>query len=195
MNRFESMENLIKSILNCTVCMDHLPMGPNPVLSVSKSAKIVIIGQAPGLKVHNSGIPWDDLSGRRLRDWMNLDKDQFYDSKNIAIIPMGFCYPGKGKSGDLPPRKECAPLWHQQLFDTLETVELILLVGKYAQDYYLPKVKKKKLTETVSNFEQYLPEFFPLPHPSPRNIAWFKRNAWFEKQVIPRLQLRVQEVL
>ncbi len=189
------MEQLINQVLSCTLCADYLPLGPNPVIQVSPTAKLVIIGQAPGIKVHNSGIPWNDLSGDRLRTWLNIDKEQFYDKEKIAIVPMGFCYPGKGKSGDLPPRKECAPMWHQKLLDQMPAVELILLIGKYAQDYYLPKNKKKNLTETVSNFEVYLPKYFVLPHPSPRNIAWFKRNDWFENQIIPILQKMTSDIL
>ncbi len=182
------MQKLIQEIRNCTVCTQHLPLGPRPVVAASPTSKIVIIGQAPGTAVHASGIPWDDPSGRRLREWMGISDEMFYDEKKIAIIPMGFCYPGKGKSGDLPPRPECAPLWHKPLLYSIEKVTLTLLIGQYAQTYYLGNAMKKTLTETVKNYKEYLPEFLPLPHPSPRNNIWLKKNEWFEADVIPKLQ-------
>jgi uracil-DNA glycosylase len=153
-----------------------------------KTARIVIIGQAPGTKVHNSGIPWDDASGKNLRLWMDMSPDVFYDTSKIAIVPMGFCYPGKGNGGDLPPRPECAPTWHQVLLDQLPEIRLTLLIGKYAQDYYLGKARKKNLTETVRSYEEFMPDFFPLVHPSPRNIRWQKNNPWFVEDVIPELR-------
>ncbi len=166
-----------------------------PVCTFSKTSKIIIIGQAPGTKVHASGIPWDDKSGDRLRSWMAIDNDDFYNEKKIAIVPMGFCYPGKGKSGDLPPRKECAPLWHQPILETMHNVKLILLIGKYAQDYYLQKNTKKNLTETVRNFNEYLPQYFVLPHPSPRNNIWMKKNEWFKRDVLPTLKIEIKAAL
>jgi uracil-DNA glycosylase len=190
----DKLEALLKKVRQCTICEDHLPLGPNPVLRAEKSARIVIIGQAPGTRVHQSSIPWDDPSGNNLRKWMNVDKDTFYDESQIAIIPMGFCYPGKGKSGDLPPRKECAAEWHDRLFAHLPNLELYLLVGTYAQKHYLPNLKKT-LTDTVGAFEEYLPTYFPLVHPSPRNIGWQKRNPWFTDSVVPALQKRVGEIL
>lgn len=189
------MEKLLNKISKCVVCKAHLPFYPKPVLAASANSKIIIIGQAPGIKVQNSGIPWDDKSGENLRNWMGIDSNTFYDTNKIGIIPMGFCYPGKGKTGDLPPRKECAPLWHKQLFDELNEVKLILLIGKYAQDYYLKKEAKKNLTHTVMHFEEYLPNYFVLPHPSPRNNIWQAKNDWFKEIVIPKLQDKVKEIL
>lgn len=189
------MKQLLSEIRQCTICVPHLDLGANPVVSAHKNSKIVIIGQAPGSKVHASGIPWDDASGRQLRKWLNVSDDDFYDVEKFAIIPMGFCYPGKGKSGDLPPRKECAPKWHQQLFDKIPNVNLILLIGMYAQREYLKEKVKRTLTETVDNYPEYLPNYFVLPHPSPRNRFWLTKNPWFEKNVIPELKKRVIEVL
>ncbi|WP_420574279.1 uracil-DNA glycosylase family protein [Kordia sp.] len=189
------MENLLEEILGCTICKDHLTLGVNPILAAHESSKIILIGQAPGLKVHQNGIPWNDMSGKRLRNWLNVTDETFYDAKNIALIPMGFCYPGKGKSGDLPPRKECAEAWHKQLMEKMQQAELVLLVGQYAQKYYLKENAKKTLTETVSEYENYLPKYFPLPHPSPRNRFWLSKNPWFEKDVLPKLQSRVAALL
>ncbi len=182
------MEQLLSEIKKCKICEPELTLGANPVLSAHPDSKIVIIGQAPGTIVHRTNIPWNDKSGDNLRTWMGIDKATFYNTKKISIIPMGFCYPGKGKSGDLPPRKECAPLWHQQLFKQLKNVELILLIGKYAQDYYLQESSKKTLTETVKSFEEYLPKYFVLPHPSPRNNIWQAKNPWFSQDVLPNLK-------
>ena len=189
------MQKLITDIKDCTVCAAHLPLGPRPVFTADPKSKILIIGQAPGTKVHASGIPWDDQSGKRLRTWIGVDNETFYNPTLFGIIPMGFCYPGKGKSGDLPPRTECAPLWHTALLDKMPEVELILLIGQYAQKYYLEDKAKRTLTETVSNFEAYLPRYFTLPHPSPRNTFWIRRNPWFEESVIPLLQERVQKLI
>lgn len=189
------MKDLLKEISKCAVCAPHLVLGPRPIITAHKNSKIVIIGQAPGSVVHETGIPWDDKSGDNIRHWMNIDKASFYDPKIIALIPMGFCYPGKGKTGDLAPRKECAPLWHQTLLDQMQDVALTLLVGKYAQDYYLQEKIKRNLTERVRNYQQYLPNFFVLPHPSPRNNIWQAKNAWFKSKVIPDLQLKIQEIL
>lgn len=189
------MEKLLTDIANCTVCANSLPLGPRPVVAASKTSKILIIGQAPGTKVHASGIPWDDASGSRLRDWMNIEKDVFYDPLKIAIVPMGFCYPGKGKSGDLPPRPECAPLWHQMLLNSMPDIELTLLIGTYAQKYYLKERAYKTLTETVQHFDEFLPNYFPLPHPSPRNNIWLKKNSWFEHDLLPILKNRIETLL
>ena len=175
--------------------MPHLPLGARPVFSAHPKSKIVVIGQAPGIAVHQSGIPWDDKSGDNLRDWMQVDKTTFYDPEKIALIPMGFCYPGKGKSGDLPPRKECAPLWHHRLFEQMNEVRLILLVGKYAQEYYLGEKTKRTLTETVRDFQEYLPDYFVLPHPSPRNNIWQAKNEWFRNEVIPELRIKIMGIL
>lgn len=189
------MDNLLSRIRECRHCEEHLPLGPRPVVTAHENARIAIIGQAPGTKVHKTGIPWDDPSGKQLRIWMGVRDELFYDSRKIALVPMGFCYPGKGRSGDLPPRPECAPLWHQSLLDAMPRIELILTIGAYSQKYYLRESQKSNLTETVRNFGDYLPEIFPLPHPSPRNRRWLSKNPWFRKEVIPQLQKRVSEVL
>jgi len=188
--------NLLQvEISSCTICAPHLTHGVNPVCSFSKSSRIAIIGQAPGRVVHESGIPWDDKSGERLRDWMGVDNSQFYDPDLFAIVPMGFCYPGKGKSGDLPPRPECAPKWHNQIFDQLPDIKLWVLIGSYAQAYYLEKLRKRTLTETVKTYKEYLPKFFVLPHPSPRNNIWMAKNDWFEEEVVPALKREVASAL
>lgn len=184
------MEDLLQDIRRCQICAD-LPLGPRPVVAAHPNSRIAIVGQAPGTKVHATGVPWDDPSGKRLRQWLEVDDKAFYDPRQFAIVPMGFCYPGKGKSGDLPPRKECAPEWHEQLFAQMPQIELFLLIGQYAQGHYLGKKKKKTLTETVRNFQEYLPRFFPLPHPSPRNGIWLRKNDWFETDVLPELRRRI----
>jgi uracil-DNA glycosylase len=191
----QTLEELLADIRACRHCEANLPLGPNPVLRAASTAKILIVGQAPGTKVHASGIPWDDQSGKRLRSWLDLTPEIFYDETKIAIIPMGFCYPGKGTSGDLPPRPECAEKWHTSLQQHLPNLELTLLIGQYAQRYYLGEKLKTNLTETVKNWPEYLPEFMPLPHPSPRNIFWLKRNEWFEKEAVPELQQLVKSIL
>ena len=189
------MQHLLSNIKNCTICESYLDLGANPVVSAHQNSKIVIIGQAPGTKVHKSGIPWDDASGKQLRKWLNVSNEDFYDVEKFAIVPMGFCYPGKGKSGDKPPRKECAPKWHQQIFDNMPNVELIILIGMYAQNYYLEDKTKRTLTETVDNYPEYLPKYFVLPHPSPRNRFWLTKNPWFEKNVIPMLKKKITDIL
>jgi len=189
------MLKLLEEVRACRVCEKSLPLGPRPVLRAAASARLLIIGQAPGTRVHASGIPWDDPSGDRLRDWMGLDKEVFYDESRIAIVPMGFCYPGRGRSGDLPPRPECADLWHQRILEQLPNRELTLLIGSYAQKHYLASARQKNLTETVREWRNYLPEFLPLPHPSPRNLRWMKKNAWFERTVVPELQRSVKHLL
>lgn len=189
------MEELLSDIEKCTVCSNYLELGARPIISTSPSSKILIIGQAPGIKVHKSGKAWDDPSGIRLRSWMGIDEETFYDPTKIALVPMGFCYPGKGKTGDLPPRSECAPLWHELLLRSMTSVKLTLLFGIYAQSYYLREKKKKTLTETVRNYENYLPEYLPMPHPSPRNNIWLKKNPWFEKDLIPILKQQIRTSL
>ena len=189
------MKDLIEEIKQCTICSKHLPLGPRPVFSIAKDSKIAIIGQAPGTKVHESGIPWDDASGKQLRKWLAVTEEEFYNPSNFAIIPMGFCYPGKGKSGDLPPRTECAPQWHKILFEQIDSIQLMILIGTYAQHYYLKNSMKKNLTDTVLHFNEYLPHYFPLPHPSPRNRFWLSKNKWFEKDVIPQLKLMTRNII
>lgn len=189
------MEKLLNEIRGCTACVPQLELGPNPILTAHPESKIVLIGQAPGTKVHKSSVPWDDKSGDNLRNWMGISKEEFYNPKKIALIPMGFCYPGKGKSGDLAPRKECAPLWHEALFSKMKNVELTILVGQYAQSQYLKESMKKTLTETVKEFESYQPKFFVLPHPSPRNNIWQAKNPWFQKEVLPELKTSVSSIL
>ena len=188
------LENLLLEIRNCRICEEHLPLGPRPVLAASTTAKLLIVGQAPGTKVHASGKPWDDQSGKRLREWLGMDADLFYDSSQVAIVPMGFCYPGKGKSGDLPPRPECALHWHQNLLAQLPDIRLTLLIGKYAQDYFLGKSAKANLTETVSSWHEYLPKYMPMPHPSPLNHFWLRRNPWFEQEAVPVLQTLIKDL-
>ncbi|WP_109829659.1 uracil-DNA glycosylase family protein [Reichenbachiella versicolor] len=189
------MKKLIREIQQCTICVNELNHGVNPVLSAHPNSKIAIIGQAPGAEVHRTGIPWDDKSGQRLRDWLGIDNDTFYDEQKIALIPMGFCYPGKGKSGDLPPRKECAPQWHSQIFSSINQIELTILIGSYAQSYYLRNRKKDSLTKTVQNFSEYLPDTIVLPHPSPRNNIWLKKNPWFAEELLPILKNLTSQVL
>jgi len=187
------MHDLLSQIRNCTLCAPYLADGPNPIVQASRQSKIVVVGQAPGRIVHASGIPWDDKSGDNLRKWMGVEKADFYNAEKIALVPMGFCYPGTSKSGDLPPRPECAPLWHSKLMDSMPYAVLILLVGQYAQGYYLKA--KSDLTSTVRNFEEHLPTYFPLPHPSPRNNIWLAKNPWFGEEVLPRLKSVVKDLL
>lgn len=189
------MEKLLGNIRECSICLPHLIQGVNPVLSAHAKSKVAIIGQAPGAVVHKSGVPWDDKSGERLREWLGISTFDFYDEEKLALIPMGFCYPGKGKSGDLPPRTECAPQWHEALFSEMKELQLIILIGTYAQSYYLKETKKKTLTETVRNYKEYLPNYLPIPHPSPRNNIWLRKNEWFEIEVIPELRNRMRQVL
>ncbi len=189
-----SLDKLLKQVRACQLCAENLPLGANPVVQAGKEARLLIIGQAPGTRVHKTSIPWNDPSGDRLRQWLDIDKDTFYDEKKVAIVPMGFCYPGKGQSGDLPPRKECAPAWHQKLLEQLPNIELTLLIGQYSQQYYLTN-RPKTLTQTVMQWQEWEPDFIPLPHPSPRNTLWLKKNPWFETDVIPYLQQRVHSML
>jgi len=183
---------LIEEIRACTVCAASLPAGPRPVVQFSPTSRLVVIGQAPGSRVHESGVPWQDDSGNRLRDWAGLSSEEFYDPATVALVPMGFCYPGKGKSGDLPPRPECAPLWHDRVLATLGDRRLTLLVGSYAQACYL---KTKNLTDAVRDYRAHGPGFFPLPHPSWRSGIWMKRNPWFESDVLPALRAAVRKAL
>jgi uracil-DNA glycosylase len=192
----DDFEALLQRVAACNHCAAHLPLGPRPVVRAARSARLMIIGQAPGTKVHESGIPWNDASGKRLRDWLDLPPEIFYDETLIAIVPMGFCYPGANpKRGDNPPRPECAPLWHPPLVEGLKNIELTLLVGQYAQHGYLGKERRKTMTETVRAFRDYLPDYLPTPHPSWRTTHWQKKNPWFEAEIIPELRRRVHLLL
>ncbi|RKD14364.1 IclR family transcriptional regulator [Pelobium manganitolerans] len=189
------MKLLLDEIKACHLCEQYLPFGANPVMLAGEKSKIIIVGQAPGRKVHETLIPWNDKSGDNLRAWMGVDRDLFYDTDFFALMPMGFCYPGRGNSGDLPPRKECAPKWHKELLQMMPDKKLFLLVGQYAQNYYLGDKTKATLTETVKNFREYLPLFFPLPHPSPRNNIWQAKNPWFKQEVLPTLKEIVTDII
>jgi uracil-DNA glycosylase len=189
-----SFSSLLDEIRACTLCEAHLPLGPRPVLQLHPKARILIAGQAPGKKVHESGVPFDDASGNRLREWLGVTREEFYDPKQIAILPMGFCFPGSGSSGDLPPRPECAPAWRKQLLGNLRHLELTLVLGQYAQTYHFGK-SSSTLTELVKSWRSHWPHLVPLPHPSPRNNLWLRRNPWFEREVLPSLRKRVSEVL
>ena len=188
-----AFDELLRDVRACTICSDHLPAGPRPVVQLDPRARILIAGQAPGRRVHESGIPFDDPSGDRLRSWLGLDRDRFYDPSLVAILPMGFCYPGTGKSGDLPPRPECAPAWRERLLAALEAVDLTIVLGQWALRWHLPGYRT--LTAAVEAWRDHWPHVLPLPHPSPRNQAWFKRHSWFETEVIPVLRTRVAELV
>lgn len=185
-----SFNSLIASVRACTLCVDKLEAGVRPVLQAHPDARVLIAGQAPGSKVHATGVPFDDPSGNRLRDWMGVDRETFYDETQIAILPMGFCYPGKGKSGDLPPQPICAETWRESLLKALPNVSLVLVIGQYAQAWHLP-AQQPTLTETVRDWSSYGSGLLPLPHPSPRNNIWLKKNPWFEQEVVPELKRRV----
>jgi len=195
MVEFNTINELKKNIKACTFCEADLPYSPKPIFSFSEKSKILIVGQAPGIKVHQSGVPWDDASGERLREWMQVSKEKFYDTKYFSIVPMAFCYPGKGKSGDLPPPPECAEKWMSSILEKMLNIKLTLLIGQYAQSGYLKANKKPTLTETVKNWQEYQPKYFVLPHPSPRNNIWLKKNPWFEKELIPQLKRTVNKLI
>lgn len=187
--------SLIKDIRSCTYCVNNLPLEPKPVVSFSSKSRIIIVGQAPGLKVHKTGIPWNDASGKRLREWLGVTKEQFYDTNIFGIVPMGFCYPGRGKSGDNPPRPECAEIWMEKVLKFLRNKELIILIGQYSQDYFLAERKKATLTETVRSWKEYSPDYFVLPHPSPRNNIWLKKNPWFQDSTLKALRTRIKKLI
>jgi len=192
----DSFTELLKQVRQCTLCREVLPNPPRPIIQASRRARLLIVGQAPGRRVHDTGLPFNDPSGDRLRHWMGIDRETFYNEENVAIVPMGFCYPGTGKSGDNPPRPECAATWRQALMAGLENIELTLAIGQYAQAWHLGQDKRKQsVTETVADWESFGPDVVPLPHPSPRNNLWLRRNPWFEEQVVPRLQARVKRLL
>ena len=194
-NAYLSLDALLAAVRSCRACEAHLPLGPRPVLRAGETARILVVGQAPGMRVHRTGVPWDDPSGERLRVWMGVDRDVFYDEARIAIIPMGYCYPGRGKGGDLPPRRECATLWLGQLLARLPRIELTLLIGQYAQRHFLGSRRKPSLAATVRSWQAYAPHYMPLPHPSPRNQPWFKHHPWFEWQLVPMLRKRINALV
>jgi uracil-DNA glycosylase len=189
------LDILLRDIRACTICAPFLPHAPRPVLAASETARILIIGQAPGARVHASGIPWSDASGARLRTWLEVDDATFYDAAKFALVPMGFCFPGRGANGDLPPRPECAARWHHELLEQMPSVRLTLLIGQYAQRFGLGAAFGTSLTDTLVRWRDFSPRVIPLPHPSPRNIAWFKRNPWFDAEVLPTLRERVAQAL
>lgn len=189
-----SLNHLLAEVRRCTVCAEHLEHGPRPIVQVGSDARIIIIGQAPGRRVHESGVPWDDPSGRTLRRWLGLTDEQFYDPDIVALVPMGFCYPGKAPSGDKPPRTECAPLWHDRVLDHLPSERLDVIIGMYAQKRYVPE-RKSTLTDTVADWASHLPGRIVLPHPSPRNQHWLTKNPWFEADTLPAVRRRIADVL
>lgn len=193
-----TIESLLAEIRACTACQGKgmdLPLGPRPILQASEHARILIVGQAPGRITHAKGRPFDDPSGNRLRDWLGIDRETFYDPARFAIIPMGFCFPGTGKGGDMPPRAECAPLWRRKLLERLPNIELTILLGQYAHEWHLKGSLGASLSERASRWREHWPDLLPLPHPSPRNMAWFKRHPWFEAEVLPALRTRVAGIL
>ena len=189
-----SVATLLAEVRGCTICAEHLPLGPRPILQWHPRARILIAGQAPGRKVHESETPFADASGDRLRDWLGMTREVFYDAKQVTILPMGFCYPGTGQSGDLPPRSECASAWREKLLRPLKSLQLTLVIGQFAQAYHMPG-SGDSVTETVRSWREHWPSVVPLPHPSPRNNIWIRRNTWFESDLLPLLRLRVAEVL
>ena len=190
-----TLEGLLTAVRACRACEGHLPLGPRPVIQVGAMAQILVVGQAPGAKVHVSGVPWDDKSGERLRDWMGIDSGTFYDKTQIAILPMGYCYPGRGVSGDLPPRRECADLWLDRLLAELPKIKLTLLLGQYAQTHFLRGKGHASVTATTRDWRLHAPGIIPLPHPSPRNVAWFMANPWFDDELLPVLRRSVSKLV
>ena len=186
---------LLTEIRACRICEEHLPLRPRPVVVATVSARVLIAGQAPGTRVHESGVPWDDASGDRLREWLDLDRDVFYDDSQVAIVPQGFCYPGKAGGGDLPPRPECALTWHDRLLAQLPNVNLIVAAGRYAQKFHLGGRNKKTLTETVRAWREYAPAVVPVPHPSWHNNRWLTVNPWFEHETLTYLRKRVRRLI
>ncbi len=190
-----ALDRLLEAVRACRACEANLPLGPRPVLQAGATAKVLIVGQAPGAKVHASGVPWDDRSGERLREWMGIDATVFYDRARVAIVPMGYCYPGRAISGDLPPRRECAQLWLDRLLAELPRIELTLLVGHYAQAHFLRSMGHTSVTATTRDWRVHAPRVIPLPHPSPRNVAWFKANPWFDDELLPVLRRGVHKLV
>jgi uracil-DNA glycosylase len=190
-----TLDALLAEIRACRICAAHLPLGVRPVLQAGSGARLMIVGQAPGTRVHATGIPFNDPSGERLRRWLGIGPEIFYDPQRIALVPAGFCCPGKGRGGDLPPRVECAPAWQARVRAQMPDIGLTLLVGRYAQTHYLGRRVKPTLAETARAWPEYLPEFWPMPHPSPRNTRWLQRHPWFEAEAVPALQARVRALL
>ncbi|WP_281615995.1 uracil-DNA glycosylase family protein [Flammeovirga sp. SubArs3] len=190
----DSAQLLLEEIINSDICKGCSPPDAKPLLNFSSKSKILIIGQAPGIKAIESGIPWNDASGRRLREWMEISDKDFYDKEKVAIVPMDFCFPGKGKSGDLPPRPICAKQWMGKIMKELQNIELTLLIGQYAQKYFLAERRQETLTSTVKNWKSYYPHYFVMPHPSPRNNIWLKKNDWFEIELLPVLKSEVKRI-
>jgi uracil-DNA glycosylase len=194
--RIESaLDDLLAEVRACRACASQLPLGPRPVLQAGRAARILIVGQAPGARVHASGIPWSDRSGERLRDWMGIDAETFYDEAKVALVPIGLCYPGRGASGDLPPRRECAPLWLDRVLAQLPGIKLTMLVGRHAQAHFLRGCASRTVTSNTTAWRTHAPGVIPLPHPSPRNIAWFKANPWFDDELLPVLRRAVRRLV
>ncbi len=193
-NDLMGLDELLDSVRACTAC-EGLPLGPNPIFQIDRRAPILIVGQAPGRLTHHKGVPFDDPSGERLRNWLGVTRSQFYDPAIFAILPMGLCYPGSAKGGDLPPRSECAPLWRHRILERLENIQLTLVIGKYAHDWHICASQSPSLTQTVARWREFWPELLPLPHPSPRNMRWFKENAWFAADILPMLKKRVSSLI
>lgn len=187
-------EQLLGRVRACTLCAENLRYGPRPVIQMAESARILVVGQAPGRRVHETGLPFNDPSGDRLRQWMGIGRESFYDERQLAILPMGFCYPGTGKNGDLPPRPECVPAWRRALLQRLPNVAITLVIGQYAHNWHLAS-PAGTVTANVQNWRAYWPAQLPMPHPSPRNNLWLRRNPWFEAEVVPALQQRVAGLL
>ena len=190
-----SFETLLREVRNCRTCEASLPLGPRPIVQASRQSRVLIIGQAPSRTVHETGIPWNDQSGERLRDWLGVSREVFYDPDRFALVPMGFCFPGTGPNGDLPPRPECAVQWHGRLISGLPAIGLTLLIGQFAQRHVLGAASRSTVTQTVAAYAEHAPQRIPLPHPSPRNCKWLRDNAWFEQDVLPLLKRRVGEAL
>jgi uracil-DNA glycosylase len=194
LKHYPNLDTLLADVRACRACEAHLPKGPRPIVQVGEGARVLIVGQAPGTRVHASGIPWDDASGKRLREWLGVEPGEFYDPARFAIIPMGYCYPGRGNGGDLPPRPECADLWLDHLLAKLPDIKLTLLIGAHAQKHFLGTRRKPTLTETVQAWREVAPTYFPLPHPSPRNTPWLQRNPWFEQDLVPTLRTQIDAI-
>ena len=190
-----TLQTLVNEISACQICSGELPLKPRPVLQVDQRARILVAAQAPGRKVHETGIPFNNPSGDRLRDWMGIPPATFYDPSKIAIVPMGFCYPGSGKTGDRPPRPECAAAWRVELLGKLPDLQFTLVIGQYVAAYHLRSSHMSTLTETIKAWRNYWPTIVPLPHPSPRNQIWLRKNPWFSRDILPALRKRIQEVL